>query len=748
MLDDVGLDAILANLRGDAARLGNRWTGLYGGEEHFIYDAEKSSEAFWWGREFEKRDDGIWARGETTDIGEQALKNKRFKFTSFVADPGQPGAVEKLGGQRVRIRRIDSIGFTNFPNGRHLLAPRCRETVSPRTNSSPTHALSRYLPRPAMYRTHHCHQLRKTDEGQTVMLAGWVNSRRDHGGVIFIDLRDREGLTQVVFRPEEHPQVAEASHGLRGEDVIQVIGKVAARLAGTENPKLATGDIEVIASELKVLNKAEVPPFPLDSKVANEDLRMSYRYLDLRRAEMAANLRLRHRIVKATRDYLDEAGFLEIETPILSNPTPEGARDFLVPSRLNPGHFYALPQAPQQYKQLLQVAGLEKYFQIARCFRDEDLRADRQPEFTQIDIEASFITDIEIQTLVEGLLGRIFREAKGIDIPAPFPRMTYQDAMDRFGSDKPDTRFAMELIDLADIFRESQFKVFRSIVDGGGVIKALNAKGAAALLSKEQLKKWEEWVKTEFGAKGLAYIKWSAGGSGEAGMSGWESPIVKFFSDAEKTALAARMGFAEGDVLFFGADKWEHVCEVLGRVRLRCAELLELTKNSEALNFLWVVDFPLLAFSPEELKHVAVHHPFTRPKAEDVPLLEAGEYRKVRALAYDVVLNGVELGGGSIRIHERELQAKVFEVIGVTSEEQEVKFGHLLKAFSFGAPPHGGIALGLDRLAMLIVGAESIRDVIAFPKNNRGVDLMTHSPVEVDFKQLREVYIASTAKKG
>jgi aspartyl-tRNA synthetase len=592
-----------------------------------------------------------------------------------------------------------------------------------------------------MYRTHHCNQLRKADVGQTVTLAGWVNSRRDHGGVIFIDLRDREGLTQVVFRPEEHPQVAEASHGLRSEDVIQVTGKIAPRLPGTENLKLGTGEIEVIASELTVLNKADVPPFPLDSKVANEDLRLNYRYLDLRRNEMATNLKLRHRVVKATRDYLDEAGFLEIETPILSNPTPEGARDFLVPSRLNPGSFYALPQAPQQYKQLLQVAGLEKYFQIARCFRDEDLRADRQPEFTQIDVEASFITDAEIQTLIEGLLVRIFREAKGVEIPTPFPCMTWHDAMNRYGIDKPDTRFGMELTEVTEVFRDSQFKVFRSVLDGGGVIKAINAKGAAALLSKEQLKKWEEWVKTEFGAKGLAYIKWSVGGE-------WESPIVKFFTDTEKAALAERMGFAEGDVLFFGADKWEHVCEVLGRVRLRCAELLELTKGSDALNFLWVVDFPLLAFVQEENAWVAVHHPFTRPRAEDVPLLEAGDYGKVRAVAYDVVLNGVELGGGSIRIHERELQSKMFAVLGVGPEEQEHKFGHLLRAFSFGAPPHGGIALGLDRLVMLIVGAESIRDVIAFPKNNRGVDLMTHSPVEVDFKQLREVYIQSTAKKG
>ena len=360
-----------------------------------------------------------------------------------------------------------------------------------------------------MYRSTTCNALRKEHIGQTVTLAGWINSRRDHGGVIFIDLRDRDGLTQVVFRPEEFAQVSEQSHGLRAEDVISLTGKVSQRLPGTENAKLATGDIEVIASELRVLNKADVPPFPLDDSSVNEDLRLQYRYLDLRTGHMQKNLRLRHRIVKATRDFLDEQGFLEIETPILSNPTPEGARDFLVPSRLNPGTFYALPQAPQQYKQLLQVAGLEKYFQIARCFRDEDLRADRQPEFTQIDVEASFVTDVEIQTLIEGLLARIFKESRGVDIPVPFPRMAYCDAMNRYGSDKPDTRFAIELTELTDIFTASQFKVFASVASGGGTIKAINAKGAAALLSKEQLKKWEEWVKTEFGAKGLAYIKWS-----------------------------------------------------------------------------------------------------------------------------------------------------------------------------------------------------------------------------------------------
>jgi aspartyl-tRNA synthetase len=591
------------------------------------------------------------------------------------------------------------------------------------------------------YRTHHCGALRPSDTGSLVTLCGWVDSRRDHGGVIFIDLRDREGVTQIVFRPEEHPAVAEQSHGLRSEDVITVTGHVSPRLAGTENPKLATGGIEVIATALTVLNKSDVLPFQIEGKVSNEDLRLEYRYLDLRRPEMARNLRLRHRVTKAARDYFDEQGYLEVETPILSNPTPEGARDFLVPARLTPGAFYALPQAPQQYKQLLQVAGVEKYFQVARCFRDEDLRAERQLEFTQVDVEASFISDVEIQTLIEGLLARIFRESKGIEIPTPFPRMPYQEAMDRFGSDKPDTRFGMEIVELSDIFAATEFKVFHSVLSSGGVIRALNAKGAAEKLSKEQLKKWEEWAKTELGAKGLAYIK--AGPSGE-----WESPIVKFFTETEKTALAERLGFEAGDVLFFGADQWMNVCETLGRVRLRCAELLGLTEGSTALNFLWVVDFPLLAFAPEENKWVAVHHPFTRPKAEDLPLLESGDLGKVRAVAYDVVLNGVELGGGSIRIHEKDLQARMFEALGIGPEEQQEKFGHLLRAFSFGAPPHGGIALGLDRLVMLITGTESIRDVIAFPKNNRGLDLLTHSPVSVDHKQLRELYIQSTAKKA
>jgi aspartyl-tRNA synthetase len=588
-----------------------------------------------------------------------------------------------------------------------------------------------------MYRTHHCSQLRKEDIGKKATLSGWVDSTRDHGGVIFLDLRDRQGITQVVFRPEENAEVAQAAHALRNEDVIRVEGTVAARLAGTENEKLETGSIELVASALQVLSKADVPPFPLDSEVANEDLRLAYRYLDLRRSKMARNMTLRHRVTKTIRDYLDEKGYLEIETPILSKSTPEGARDFLVPSRLVPGSFYALPQAPQQYKQLLMVGGMDKYFQIARCFRDEDLRADRQPEFTQVDLEASFITRDEIIDLIEGMFREIFRSAKGIEIPVPFPRLTWHEAMNRFGSDKPDLRFGMELVELTEVFKESAFKVFRAAVDGGGVVKAINAKGFACITTG-QIEDLTETAK-QYGAKGLAFIKVE---NGE-----WKSPIVKFFTEAEKAELTQRLQIEEGDLILFGADKWENVVEVLGRIRLRVAEIQKLTAGSEELKFLWVVDFPLLQFSPEENRWHAVHHPFTRPKAEDAALLEAGEYGKVRAEAYDVVLNGVEIGGGSIRIHEPELQARMFSVLGVDETQQQIQFGHILKAFRFGAPPHGGLALGLDRLVMMIAGADSIREVMAFPKNNRGQELMTQSPSTVDFKQLRELYIQSTAKK-
>src|SRR5437660_2117916 len=588
-----------------------------------------------------------------------------------------------------------------------------------------------------MYRTHDCNSLRKTDVGREVALAGWVNVTRDHGGVIFIDLRDRKGLTQIVFRPEENAELAKQAHTLRSEDVIQVSGKVAARLPGTENPNLATGDIEIIPSELKILNRADDLPFPLDAEPQNEDLRMTHRYYDLRRPRLARNLRLRHIAAKATRDYLDSQGYVEVETPILSKSTPEGARDFLVPSRITPGKFYALPQAPQQYKQLLMVAGVEKYFQIAKCFRDEDLRADRQLEFTQIDIEASFVTPEDIFIVTEGMLAAIFRTACDIQIKTPFDRLTYREAVSRYGSDKPDRRFGMELVDLGEIFREGGFKVFRSALDAGGVVKAINAKGFAGITIGQSDELTE--IAKLYGAKGLAFIKIE---NGE-----WKSPIVKFFSDAEKTALQSNLNIEEGDCVFFGADKWEVACEVLGRLRLRIAEMQKLTPAAEKWDFLWVTDFPLFEWSAEENKWNAMHHPFTRPKEADIQLFEAKKYAEVRAEAYDVVLNGVEIGGGSIRIHEPELQAKMFEALGISLEDQQAKFGHLLRAFRLGAPPHGGIALGLDRLLMLICGAESIRDVTAFPKNNRGQELMTQSPAPVDPKQLRELGIQLATEK-
>ena len=587
------------------------------------------------------------------------------------------------------------------------------------------------------YRDCLCGALRPSDIGRTITLSGWVSSRRDHGGLIFIDLRDREGVTQVVFRPEIHAEAATSAHSLRSEDVITVSGDVVARLEGTENAKLPTGAVELLAASLTVLNRSEVPPFPMDERIANEDLRLTHRFLDLRRPEMAANLRLRHRVTKSIRDVLYTEGFWEIETPILSKSTPEGARDFLVPSRLTPGSFYALPQAPQQYKQLLMVGGVDKYFQIARCFRDEDLRADRQPEFTQVDIEASFVKAADLQELIEKMFLRIFRESRGVEIPVPFPRMTHADAMNCFGSDKPDTRFGMEISDVGDVFRESQFKVFRGALDSGGVVKAINAKGFASITTG-QIEELTSMAKTA-GAKGLAFIKVE---NGE-----WKSPIVKFFSESEKATLSERLGMEEGDLVLFGADAWETACTVLGRVRLRVAEIQKLAIDPLQLNFLWVVDFPMLAYNAEERKWNAVHHPFTRPKAEDRELLrDPAKLGSVRAEAYDVVLNGVEIGGGSIRIHEGDLQSEVFSVLGIDATEQEELFGHLLRAFRHGAPPHGGIALGLDRLVALIAGEESIREVIAFPKNNRGAELLTSSPAAADPKQLRELHIASTFK--
>ena len=588
-----------------------------------------------------------------------------------------------------------------------------------------------------IYRTHTCEALRATDAGTRATLSGWVDSRRDHGGVIFIDLRDREGITQVVFRPDEHATVAGASHALRAEDVIRVSGAVSPRLEGTENTRLSTGAIEIVADEIEVLNKSEVLPFPVDAEHVNEDLRLEYRYLDLRRKVMSDNLKTRHRVLKSTRDYFDKQGFWEIETPLLSKSTPEGAREFLVPSRLLPGNFYALSQSPQQYKQLLMVGGIEKYFQIARCFRDEDPRSDRLTELTQIDVEASFIQQEDIFALVEGLLADVFRATRGVEISKPFDRMTYREAMDQYGVDKPDRRFGMPLVDVGDIFRESSFKVFRGALDAGGVVKAINAKTFASITTG-QIESLTDLAKRS-GAKGLAFIKVE---NGE-----WKSPIVKFFSETEKAALSERLKIEEGDLILFGADAWESACTVLGRIRLQVAEILQLIKDPLELNFLWVVDFPLLGWSAEEQKWNAVHHPFTRPKAEDIPLMESGDYGNVRAEAYDVVLNGVEIGGGSIRIHERELQEKLFGVLGISEEKQQELFPHLLKAFRFGAPPHGGVALGVDRLVMLASNTSNIRDVVAFPKNSRGEDLMMASPTPAEPKQLRELALQVAAKK-
>tara|TARA_B100001057_G_C22828954_1_gene942574 strand:- start:158 stop:1948 length:1791 start_codon:yes stop_codon:yes gene_type:complete len=588
-------------------------------------------------------------------------------------------------------------------------------------------------------RTHNCNELRKDHIGQSATIIGWVNTKRDHHGVIFIDIRDREGITQSVFRSEENAEAAKISHGLRQEDIVRVTGIVSERpeIEGqsTVNPNIETGEIELVANALEVINRSEVLPFQLDKELSNEDLRLKHRYLDLRRERMSRNLKIRHRVAKSCRDFLDEADFLEIETPILSKSTPEGARDFLVPSRLNPGKFYALPQAPQQYKQLLQVAGVEKYFQIARCFRDEDLRADRQPEFTQVDIEASFITIEDIIGLIEGLLSRCFTESINTSINLPFPRMTYKEALERFGSDKPDTRFGMELIGLNEVFSKSEFKVFSGAIKDGGEVKAINAKNFACVTTG-QMNHLTETAQLH-GAKGLAFIKVEDGE--------WKSPIVKFFSEEEKASLTEAMSIEEGDLILFGAGDWQTVCEVLGRIRLECSQYLELTKDNDSLNFLWVTEFPLLAIDNETGKWNAVHHPFTRPKAEDQHLLDdESKFGDIRAEAYDVVLNGNEIGGGSIRIHESSLQSKMFSALGINEDQAKQEFGHLLDAFSFGAPPHGGVALGFDRLVMLIAGEESIREVIAFPKNNRGIDLMSSSPSSVDFKQLREIYIKST----
>src|SRR5438874_3931919 len=537
-----------------------------------------------------------------------------------------------------------------------------------------------------MKRTHHCNELRPAHIGQTVTLAGWVHSRRDLGGLIFIDVRDREGRTQTVFDPSElAKELFDRAAALRSECVVAVNGKVRQRPTGTNNPKIPTGEVEVMAQRLEVLNVADVLPFPVDDPEAankvNEELRLKYRYLDLRRPEMARHLRLRSKVATATRVFFDEQGFLEVETPTLFKSTPEGAREFLVPSRVHPGHFYALPQSPQQFKQILMVAGVEKYFQIARCYRDEDQRADRQLEFTQIDIEMSFIEREDIYQLIEGLLKRVWKAALNMEIPTPFKRLSFTEALNRFGIDKPDTRFGMELVDFTEEFRSSTFKVFSGAIANGGVVKALNAKRLAGA-TQGQIETMTEYAKS-FGAKGLAYIKVE---NGE-----WKSPIVKFFSAAEKEALKQKLAIEEGDLILFAADQWLNACEILGKIRLYCADVLKalgkLTLDARRFDFLWVVDFPLLSFDKEQNRWYSSHHPFTAPVVEDIPLL-ASNPKKVRGKHYDVVVNGVELGGGSIRIHQPEVQKMVFEqVLQIPPEETRLRFGYLLEAFRYGAPP-------------------------------------------------------------
>jgi len=546
-----------------------------------------------------------------------------------------------------------------------------------------------------------------------------------------VDLRDREGITQIVLDPLK---LSEA-HDLRSEDVLRVEGEVAHRPEGTANPKLTTGEIEIRAAKLQVLNKSETPPYPLNEDHVNEDLRLQYRYLDLRRPRMLNNLRMRHRVTKIIRDYLDEQGFLEIETPMLFKSTPEGAREYLVPSRTNPGLFYALPQSPQQFKQLLMVAGVEKYFQIARCFRDEDLRADRQPEFTQVDLEMSFIGREDIYRVIEGMLKRVWKEGVNHEIKTPFERVTYRDAMNQFGVDKPDRRFGMQLKDFTDTFKAGGFKIFTGAIASGGVVKAVNAKGLACA-TQGQIDLLTEQAKTA-GAKGMAWIKVEEGT--------WKSPIVKFFNDAEKAALKEQLKIEEGDLVLFAADQWVVACETLGKLRLSAAEMLKklgkLSIPANVYDFFWVVDFPLITFDPLARKHSATHHPFTAPMEEDIPLLDT-DPTKVRGQHYDLVVNGVELGGGSIRIHQPGLQKKIFEqILKIPKDVAESRFGYLIRALSYGAPPHGGIAPGLDRLVALLCGTENIREVIAFPKNARAQDLMTGSPAEVDARQLRDLKI-------
>ncbi|KON86932.1 aspartate--tRNA ligase [Sporosarcina globispora] len=587
-------------------------------------------------------------------------------------------------------------------------------------------------------RTYFCGEVTEKAIGEKVSLKGWVQKRRDLGGLIFVDLRDRTGIVQVVFNPEISPEALAAAEKIRNEFVLDIEGEVIAREEGTINENLKTGCIEIKAEKVTIINEAKTPPFVIDNKAdVSEDVRLKYRYLDLRRPVMFDTFKMRHQVTKTMRDFLDSEGFLDVETPILTKSTPEGARDYLVPSRVHPGEFYALPQSPQIFKQLLMVGGFERYYQIARCFRDEDLRADRQPEFTQVDIEMSFMSQEEIIGLMENMMKKVMKEVKSLDVQLPFPRMTYQEAMDRFGSDKPDTRFGMELTDLSEIVKESSFKVFAGAVASGGQVKAINVKNGAGKYSRKDIDALTEFAAV-YGAKGLAWLK--------AEEDGLKGPIAKFVTEDEQKAFYAALSVEPGDLLLFVADKKSVVADALGALRLKLGKELDLIDQSK-FNFLWVTDWPLLEYDEEEGRYYAAHHPFTMPAREDLDLLDKNP-AQVRAQAYDLVLNGYELGGGSLRIFERDVQEKMFSVLGFSKEEAVEQFGFLLEAFEYGTPPHGGIALGLDRLVMLLAGRTNLRDTIAFPKTASASCVLTEAPGEVSQAQLDDLHLALNLKKS
>lgn len=585
-------------------------------------------------------------------------------------------------------------------------------------------------------RTHRCGDLTAKQVGQEVCVMGWAQRRRDHGGLIFIDLRDREGIIQLALDPDRDSASHQKAEQVRNEFVLAARGKVSPRPEGTVNPKMKTGEVEIEITELLILNRSETPPFMLDefTEVA-ENIRLKYRYLDLRRPTLQKNMIMRHLVAKTVRNYFDEQGFVEIETPVLTKSTPEGARDYLVPSRVNTGSFYALPQSPQLFKQLLMVSGFDRYFQIVKCFRDEDLRADRQPEFTQLDCEMSFVNRSQVMDIMEAMIAKVFKAALGVELTLPMPRLTYAEALDRFGVDNPDLRFDMELIDITQQVAGSQFKVFSSVAANEGLVKALNVKGSASF-SRKELDDLTDFAKI-YGAKGMAWVKVTE--------AGWQSPIAKFFTEEELTALNEKLGAEVGDLLLFMADTPAIANEALGRLRGHLGQKLGMA-SKDNYQFTWVTDFPLLEWDEEQRRHVAVHHPFTAPLEEDISLLDT-DPGKARAQAYDLVLNGSEIGGGSIRIHDQQVQSRMFELLGIGAEEAREKFGFLLDALAFGAPPHGGIAFGLDRLMMILTGADSIRDVIAFPKTQKATCLLSEAPNEVDDKQLQELGVRLRAKQ-